>query len=139
MSPEIETKFYNAVTGKGITYRDGMDIGRKVWNMNNAIWALQGRHRDMVKFAEYYYSQPMGGNEYGNSYPAPVFENGEWSFADVTDRHIDRDKFEDWKTLYYHLEGWDEKTGWPTRATLEELGLKNVADELESKGKLGAS
>ena len=53
MSPEIETKFYNAVTGKDLTYRDGMEIGRKVWNIHNAIWALQGRHRDMVKFAEY--------------------------------------------------------------------------------------
>ncbi len=57
----------------------------------------------------------------------------------MADRHIDRDKFEDWKTLYYRLEGWDEKTGWPTRRTLEELGLKKIADELESKAKLGAS
>jgi aldehyde:ferredoxin oxidoreductase len=134
LSPEAEPKFYNAVTGKNITYRDGMEIGRKVWNINNAIWALQGRHRDMVKFADYYYTKPIGG-----SYPAPVFENGEWTFSDMADRHIDRDKFEDWKTLYYRLEGWDEKTGWPTRRTLEELGLKKVADELESKAKLGAS
>ncbi|MBL7175806.1 MAG: aldehyde:ferredoxin oxidoreductase [Desulfobacteraceae bacterium] len=134
LSPEAEPKFYNAVTGKNITYRDGMEIGRKVWNINNAIWALQGRHRDMVKFADYYYTKPIGG-----SYPAPVFENGEWTFSDMADRHIDRDKFEDWKTLYYRLEGWDEKTGWPTRRTLEELGLKKIADELESKAKLGAS
>ena len=133
MTPEAEPKFYNAVTGKGITYRDGMDIGRKVWNINNAIWALQGRHRDMVKFSDYFFEKPIG-----KPYPAPVFENGEWSFANVEDRQIDRDKFEDWKTLYYRLEGWDEKTGWPRRDTLEELGLKDVADELESKGKLGA-
>jgi aldehyde:ferredoxin oxidoreductase len=134
LSPEAEPKFYNAVTGKKITYRDGMEIGRKVWNINNAIWALQGRHRDMVKFADWYYTKPIG-----RSYPAPVFENGEWTFSDMADRHIDRDKFEDWKTLYYRLEGWDEKTGWPTRRTLEDLGLKKVADELESKAKLGAS
>jgi aldehyde:ferredoxin oxidoreductase len=134
ISPEAEPRFYNAVTGKNITYRDGMDIGRKVWNINNAIWALQGRHRDMVKFADYYYETPIG-----KPYPAPVFENGQWSFANVADRHIDRDKFEDWKTLYYRIEGWDEQTGWPTRGTLEELGLKKVADELESKAKLGTS
>jgi len=134
MSPEAEPKFYNAVTGKGISYRDGMEIGRKVWNLNNAIWALQGRHRDIVKFADYYYETPIG-----ESYPAPVFENGEWSIADMGDRRIDRRKFEDWKTLYYGLEGWDTTTGWPTRATLEDLGLKHVADELESKGKLGSS
>ncbi len=134
MSPEAEPKFYNAVTGKNISYRDGMEAGRKVWNMQNAIWALQGRHRDLVKFADYYYEQPIG-----RSYPAPVFSDGQWSFADVADRHIDRDKFEDWKTLYYQLEGWDTKTGWPTRNTLEALGLGNVADELQAAGKLGAS
>jgi aldehyde:ferredoxin oxidoreductase len=55
----------------------------------------------------------------------------------VAGRSIDRDKFEDWKTKYYELEGWDTKTGWPTRSTLEGLGLGHVADELETKGKLG--
>ncbi|MBW2367519.1 MAG: aldehyde:ferredoxin oxidoreductase [Deltaproteobacteria bacterium] len=133
LSPEAEPKFYNAVTGKNITYRDGMEIGRKVWNINNAIWALQGRHREMVKFADYYYTKPIG-----RPYPAPVFKDGKWSYADMKQRHIDRDKFEGWKTLYYRLEGWDEKTGWPKRRTLEDLGLKHVADELDSKGKLGA-
>jgi len=132
MSPEAEPKFYNAVTGKNISYRDGMEIGRKVWNIQNAIWALQGRHRDMVKFADYYYEQPLKG-----PYPAPVFVDGKWSYADVSGRSIDRDKFEGWKTKYYQLEGWDTETGWPTRSTLEALGLEKVADELESKDKLG--
>ena len=132
ISPEAEPRLYNAVTGKNITYRDGMNIGRKVWNINNAIWALQGRHRDMVKFADYYYDKPIG-----KPYFVPVFDNRQWFFVDVADRHINRDKFEDWKTLYYRIEGWDEHTGWPTRGTLKELGLKHVADELESHGKLG--
>jgi len=132
MSPEAEPRFYNAVTGKNISYRDGMEIGRKVWNIQNAIWALQGRHRDMVKFADYYYEQPIG-----RPYPAPVFVNGQWTYADMADRKIDRDKFEDLKTIYYSIEGWDTKTGWPTRSTLEGLGLRKVADELQSKGKLG--
>ncbi len=35
---------------------------------------------------------------------------------------------------YYKERGWDLKTGIPTRRTLEELGLKYVADELESHG-----
>jgi hypothetical protein len=34
------------------------------------------------------------------------------------------------------LIGWDVNTGWPTRAKLEELGLKDIADELASIGKL---
>ena len=144
MSPEAEPRFYNAVTGKNISYLDGMETGRKVWNIQNAIWALQGRHRDLVKFADYYYEtsiRTQGGGAFtdGRSYPAPVFTDGQWSYANVADRHIDRDKFEDWKTLYYQLEGWDTKTGWPTRSTLEAVGLGKVAEELQAAGKLGTS
>jgi len=45
---------------------------------------------------------------------------------------------EDWNTaldLYYEVLGYDKATGAPTRATLERLGLKDVADELQ-KAKL---
>ncbi len=133
MSPEAESKFYNAVTGKNISFVDGMQMGRKVWNIQNAIWTLQGRHRDMVKFADYYHEQPLKRHS-----PVPALIDGQWTFADVTGRKVERDKFEEWKTIYYQLEGWDPKTGWPSRATLEELNLGNVADILEKNGKLGA-
>ena len=66
-----------------------------------------------------------------------MYENGEWTYASAQGRTLDQAKFEDWKTRFYEFEGWDPTTGWPTRATLEELGLGNVADELETKGKLG--
>ena len=42
------------------------------------------------------------------------------------------------RTLVYKEFGWDEKTGSPTRASLEAIGLKDVADELGSKGLLPA-
>jgi aldehyde:ferredoxin oxidoreductase len=31
---------------------------------------------------------------------------------------------------FYTESGFDLKTGWPTKAKLKELGLKDVADEL---------
>jgi aldehyde:ferredoxin oxidoreductase len=37
---------------------------------------------------------------------------------------------------YYKEAGWDVKTGWPTRAKYEALGLKDVADTMQSLGKL---
>ncbi len=46
----------------------------------------------------------------------------------------ERKNHEEMLTEYYQLRGWDLKTGIPTRATLERLGLKRVADELESHG-----
>ena len=47
---------------------------------------------------------------------------------------IDRAKFEDLKDAFYELRGGDKKTGAPTRRTLEELGLKNVADDFQKTG-----
>ena len=37
---------------------------------------------------------------------------------------------------YYSVVGWDRKTGAPTRKTLEDLGLQDVADELARMGKI---
>ena len=38
---------------------------------------------------------------------------------------------------YYELRGWDKRTGIPTRAKLETIGLKIVADELDRSGRSG--
>ena len=51
---------------------------------------------------------------------------------------ITRESLEKMKDEYYALRGWDVKTGFPTRESLEELGLKYVADDLEKQGVLGA-
>jgi len=39
-----EPGFLNAVTGKTYSFDDGIAIGQKIWNLDNAIWTLQGRH-----------------------------------------------------------------------------------------------
>jgi aldehyde:ferredoxin oxidoreductase len=50
---------------------------------------------------------------------------------------VTKEKLKQLLDEYYELRGWDVATGLPTRAKLEELGLKDVADELESLNKLG--
>ena len=45
--------------------------------------------------------------------------------------------FDEFKTKFYKLQGWDTTTGYPTRSALEPIGLGYVADELEKEGKLG--
>jgi len=137
LSGEAEPRFFNAVTGKSFSFVDGIEVGRKIWNLDNAIWTLQGRHRDMVHFADYIYKVPLS-----PMMPVPVHympgrENGKWKYLHLDGRYIDRSRFEGWKTKYYSQEGWDQGTGWPTRKTLQSLGLGYVADELEKKGRLG--
>jgi aldehyde:ferredoxin oxidoreductase len=126
-----ETRFLNAVTGKNLDFADGIEVGRKIWNLDNAIWTLQGRHRDMVHFADYIYKEPLGATAY-----MPGMRDGKWEYINVKKRTLDKARFEEWKTKYYTLEGWDPATGWPTRQTLASLGMDSVADEMEKKGKL---
>ncbi len=130
-TPQAEPKFFNAVTGKNITFADGMEIGRKIWNLNRAVWVLQGRHRDQEVFPDYIYDKPS------EVHIMPAFVNGKWVYATNAGRRLDRARFEEWKTKFYNFEGWNPSNGWPRRSTLESLGLRRVADVLQSKGRLG--
>ena len=47
---------------------------------------------------------------------------------------LDRQKFEDMKSEFYALRGWDVPSGLPTKAKLQELGLPDVADDLGGRG-----
>jgi aldehyde:ferredoxin oxidoreductase len=67
----------------------------------------------------------------------PVFEDGKWSFQAQDDLYLEKSGVEEFKTHLYKLEGWNPDTGWPTRNTLEELGMKKMADVMASKNKLG--
>ena len=46
---------------------------------------------------------------------------------------LDPARFEEMKTQYYDLRGWDPQTGVPTQETLRGLGLHDVADALYAK------
>lgn len=133
-----EQVFWNAVTGDGLSFEQGIELGRRIWNLDNAIWVLQGRHRDLVRFAPYIYETTFSKGEILPFYFWPCRdENGTWGYTDVMGRSIDKDEFEEWKTIFYRLEGWDTKSGWPMRNTLESMNLHHVADELEAAGRLG--
>lgn len=133
----VEPKYIKAVTGKDFSFLDGIKLGRKIWNLDHAIWTLQGRHRDMVHFADNVYKRrPTFPAEVPNAY-MPGKENGKWDYYGYSYRILDKAKFEEFKTGFYRLNGWDTATGYPTRSTLESLGMGYAADELEKKGKLG--
>jgi len=69
----------------------------------------------------------------------PGKENGQWAYIETLGRTFDRQKVDEFKTHFYKLQGWDIKSGYPTRQTLESQGLAYVADELEKAGKLGSA
>lgn len=135
-SPEREHRYYQAVTGSKNTVADTIEIGRKIWNMERAIRVMAGRDRDKEQFAPFMY---MPGATFMSLGSRPVFTNGKWSFEDQGDMYLEKSGVEEFKTHFYKLEGWDVKNGWPTRPTLEGLGMKKVADTMAAKGRLGSA
>ena len=69
----------------------------------------------------------------------PVYDGSKWEWKPVRDMYLDEQGVEQWKTAFYKLEGWDPKTGYPVRKTLEDLGMKHVADVLQAKKQAGNS
>jgi len=119
----FESRLLSAVTGLDMNVDKLAKAGERIWNLRRAIMVKrENRTRENDTLNEPYFRKAI------TCYMG--------SAMGLVNGPIDKAKFEALKDRYYELRGWDVKTGWPTRAKLEELGLKDVADELASIGKL---
>jgi len=134
-TPQAEPVLINSVVGKDRNFAEGIETGRKIWNLVRAIYVLQGRTREVEKFSGYMYKPGASKAHYGPT--IPVFDGKKWDWVDCSDLYLDEDGMEQWKTEFYTFEGWNPKTGYPKRETLRKLGLAHVADVLEARKKLG--
>jgi aldehyde:ferredoxin oxidoreductase len=119
----FESKLLSAVTGFDIDADKLAKAGERIWNLRRAIMVKrENRTRENDTLNEPYFKKAI--KCYGGT------------AAGLVNGPIDKAKFEALKDRYYEWRGWDVNTGWPTRVKLEELGLKDVADELASEDKL---
>jgi aldehyde:ferredoxin oxidoreductase len=102
----VEAQLLGAVTGYELSERELDRIGERVWNLMRAISVREGRTRKDDNVHRLYFD-PRGGEK-------------AFSLSD----------FENAKTEYYTTRGWDEKNGCPTRETLDDLKLSDVAEVL---------
>ncbi|MGE5508392.1 MAG: aldehyde ferredoxin oxidoreductase [Chitinophagales bacterium] len=120
----LEAKFYSVITGDEKSEAELDLVAERIFNLHRALTIRDMGTKEMRK-------------EHDTA-PEWVFEypHDKAPFTPGHDR-CDRADIELGKDLLYEVLGWDKTTGAPTRATLERLGLKDVADSLESKGLLG--
>jgi aldehyde:ferredoxin oxidoreductase len=119
----FESRLLSAVTGLDMDVDTMAKAGERIWNLYRAIMVKrENRTRDNDILNEPYFRKAI------------TCHMG--SATGLVNGPIDRDKFKSLKDRYYELRGWDVNTGWPTRAKLEELGLRDVADEMASIGRL---
>jgi len=135
--PGLESKFLSAVTGDEIDEAAFYRIGEKAFNLQRAILAREGHdgRRDDV-LPEYNFTTPV---RFDPLNPEMLVPGPDGKPASRKDMVLDKDEFENMKGEYYQLRGWDVVSGRQTRARLKELGLHDVAGDLEERGLLSGS
>ena len=114
---EVLAEMYNAVTGLNIRAKDVNIAGERITNLERAFNVREGLTRRDDTLPERFLKEPTrSGTSKGQ-----VVKLGAM---------IDE---------YYECRGWDKESGFPSKEKLEELDLKDIADDLEKMGRLGKS
>ncbi|NTU48275.1 MAG: hypothetical protein HGA84_04635, partial [Syntrophobacteraceae bacterium] len=116
---ELATRFYNACNGTKLSEEEMLQAGERAFNIEKAFNAREGAGREKDLIPERFFKEALAGG--GPSHGAVV----------------DRGKFDLILDEYYEARGWNEKTGLQKRKTLEKLGLKDIAEDLAKRGRLG--
>jgi aldehyde:ferredoxin oxidoreductase len=127
--PSLESKVLSAALGEKIGEQELYKTGERIVNMQRAILTREARGSDTLP--DFHFTMPMRTDPTNPQGIAPG-KNGE--IFTKKGEVLDRTKFEEMKKEFYGLRGWDKETGLQTRAKLEELELKDVADELDQRG-----
>jgi aldehyde:ferredoxin oxidoreductase len=111
---DAPSKIFNSVTGLNMTEVELEKAAERGRTLERAISVREGRTRADDILWDY------------------------WLYApDRVGRIVNKVKWDAAMDEYYTAMGYDLSNGWPTRARLEDLDLKDVADEMQKLGKLG--
>jgi aldehyde:ferredoxin oxidoreductase len=105
---ELGARLISACTGVDYTDEELESVGERVFNIERSMLAEFGRDRALDASIEPHFELPCKTD--GTCLDEPLFN-------DLLDQ-------------YYKYRGWDLERGWPTRRTLESLGLEDAADRL---------
>jgi aldehyde:ferredoxin oxidoreductase len=130
--PTLESRIVSAVTGRELDEEGLNRIGERVFNLQRAIHIREGwKGREADVIPEQAYTEPL---EYEIQDPQLILPGKDGEVVSLKGRVVDREAFEKMKDEYYQLRKWDVCTGLQTRAQLEEVGLGDVAQDLERRG-----
>ncbi|RLG69011.1 MAG: aldehyde ferredoxin oxidoreductase [Candidatus Iainarchaeum archaeon] len=117
VTPKNMAEMFSLATGIKISEGEIMMRGRRIVTLEKCFNVREGADRklDDLPWRLMHEPSPVG--------PAKGFVNSKEELDGMLDK-------------YYKLHGWDLKTSWPYKETLEMLGLKDVADQLEKLNRL---
>lgn len=117
IGPTHFAKLYSACTGWDTTSAEMMHTGERIFNLMKAYIVREGFTRKDDDWPARFYEEPL-------------------PEGPAKGAILSKDKINKILNEYYEVMGWDKDSGLPTKKKLLELGLEEVAGELESMGKL---
>lgn len=133
--PSVESSIFSAVTGRETSQEELEAVGERVFNLQRAILLREGRgRREGDALLDFFHAEPLTSEHLNRRLIVPD------AAGEATSRKgaiLDRDDFEQLKSEFYTLRGWDEATGLQLSETLTRLDLDDIAGVLERDGLLG--
>jgi len=130
--PALESRVFSAVTGVETDEDELYHIGERLLNMQRAVLAREGhRGRDGDTLAEAYYTRPL---KTAVENPECIAPGKDGELISRKGAVVDRESFKAMMDEYYSIRGWDVATGLQTMAKLDDLGLGDIAGDLEQRG-----
>jgi len=126
--PSLESQIVSAALGEEIDEKGLYKIGERVVNLQRAIITREARGSDTI--ADFHFTVPQRDDPMN---PRGIAPGKDGEIIIRKGAILDRAKFEEMKQEYYQFRGWDSVSGLQTRAKLEELNLKDIADGLEKQ------
>jgi aldehyde:ferredoxin oxidoreductase len=104
--PSVGVKMLAAITGIDRTMEENVQSFEAVWTLERAIRVREGQRKEHDMYLDSFFAKTT------------------WT---------SKDEFSKALSEYYKARGWAVDTGIPTRSQLEKLGMRDVADDLETK------
>jgi aldehyde:ferredoxin oxidoreductase len=129
--PTLESQVFTAVTGREMDEAGLSEIGERVFNLQRAIFLRQGwGGRQGDRLLDYLHDEPLDAVFFNPDCIVPGKDGEPFSRKGL---RIERSDFENLKSEYYALRGWDVNSGLLKEAKLTELGLSDIAVDLKEK------
>jgi aldehyde:ferredoxin oxidoreductase len=114
--PNYISKLFSSYTGFDVSPGDMMMTAERLFTLFKAYSVRQGRTRKDDNWPDRFYEEPIADGPY----------QGAVLSHEAVNKLLDG---------YYAIRGWCQATGTPARGKLIELGLGDVAADLQSRGK----
>jgi len=130
--PTLESQIVSAALGEDIDEAGLLRIGERIVNVQRAIVAREARGSDTIP--EFHFTTPLREDLMN---PQGIAPGKDGEIISRKGAVVDRTQFEQMKSDFYGLRGWDPGTGLQTKAKLQELDLADIARGLAERGLVG--